>query len=100
MERANERELLNKEIEDRKESDKAIERAKITDLYIYVGRKYLVILIIGVINSVLAGIVFPLKFLVFRDILGFIKYDSDNSELPGTYKRLPKMWCLKVLTRY
>ena len=46
MERANERELLNKEIEDRKESDKAIERAKITDLYIYVGRKYLVILII------------------------------------------------------
>ena len=25
----------------------------------------------------------PLKFLIFRDVVGFIKYDTNNSELPG-----------------
>ena len=44
------------------------ERASIFDLYKYAEVKFIILLIVGTINSIVWGILFPLKFLVTREI--------------------------------
>ena len=59
------------------------ERASIFDLYKYAEVKFIILLIVGTINSIVWGILFPLKFLVTREIFGSIHIDRENKGFTG-----------------
>ena len=59
------------------------ERASIFDLYKYAEVKFIILLIVGTINSIVWGILFPLKFLVTREIFGSIHIDRENEGFTG-----------------
>ena len=73
-------ESQDKELEEQKEGKYNItyDRASVFDLYKYVETKYIILLVVGTINSVVCGWIFPLKFLVIREIFGSINIENQN----------------------
>lgn len=65
---------------------KVPERAGILEVYKFVGAKYIIILIIATINTIIAGVSVPLKFLVIREIFGKMEVDRPSHDYTGTLR--------------
>ena len=65
--------------------DSAPMKAGILDMYKYAGAKYIFVLVVAILNAIIGGILFPLKFLVIRDIFGQMKVDQTNDGYTGIY---------------